>query len=92
MDTFSVADTGNVMTEDPNFAVVSLRQGKNLTKRCTVSLEIFNKQDLNKIKPIYSDEEDWKSPIDSQQEDEKELEEEESEEVVYRKRRSRRRV
>lgn len=80
MDTFSVADTGNVITEDPNFAVVSLRQGKDTTTRCTISIEIFNKQDLNKIKPIDSDEEDWKSPIDSQQEDEEELEEEEFEE------------
>ena len=89
MDTFSVADTGNVMTEDPNFAVVSLRQGKNLTKRCTVSLEIFNKQDLNKIKPIDSDKEDWKSLIDSQQEDEEELEKEEFDEEFGRIRRRR---
>jgi hypothetical protein len=89
MDTFSVADTGNVMTEDPNFAVVSLRQGKNLTKRCTVSLEIFNKQDLNKIKPIDSDKEDWKSLIDSQQEDEEELEKEEFDEEFVRIRRRR---
>ena len=73
MDTFSVADTGNVITEDPNFAVVSLRQGKDTTTRSTISIEIFNKQDLNKIKHIDSDEEDWKSPIDSQQEDEEEL-------------------
>ncbi len=42
--------------------------------------EIFNKQDLKKIKPIDSDEEDWKSPIDSQQEDEEEFKEEEFEE------------
>ena len=89
MDTFSVADTGNVMTGDPNFAVVSLRQGKNLTKRCTVSLEIFNKQDLNKIKPIDSDKEDWKSLIDSQQEDEEELEKEEFDEDPVRIRRRR---
>jgi hypothetical protein len=75
MDTFSVADTGNVITEDPNFAVVYLRQGKDVTKPCTVSLEIFDKQDLNKIKPIDIDEEDyWKSPIVLQEEDEEDSE------------------
>ena len=77
------------MTEDPNFAVVSLRQGKDGTKRCTISLEIFNKQDLNKIKPIDSDKEDWKSLIDSQQEDEEELEKEEFDEDPVRIRRRR---
>ena len=31
MDTFSITDTGNFITEDPNFAVVSLRQGADAT-------------------------------------------------------------
>ena len=40
------------MTEDPNFAVVFLKQGLDATQKCTVNLEIFTKQDLNKIEKV----------------------------------------
>ena len=43
MDTFSLTETGEFMTDDPNFAVVSLRQGADATQKCTVTLEIFTK-------------------------------------------------
>ncbi len=49
MHTFSLTDTGNYMTKDPNFAVVSLIQGVSETHKCTVNLEIFTEQDLIKI-------------------------------------------
>ena len=70
IDTFPLTDTGDVLTEDPNFAVVSLRQGADATQKCTVSLKIFSKQDLNKIENI--EVEDWMS-----QSDPKEVKEEE---------------
>ena len=59
IDTFSITDTCNFMTEDPNFSVVSLRQGTDGTKKCTVTLEMFSKQDLNKIEHGKSDEDDY---------------------------------
>jgi hypothetical protein len=37
MDTYPLTDTGNVMTEDPNFAVVYLTKGAGEADRCTVS-------------------------------------------------------
>ena len=52
------------MTEDPNFAVVTLRQGLNPIQKCTVNLEIFTKQDLNKIEKVEKDEDDWMSRSD----------------------------
>jgi hypothetical protein len=68
MDTFSVTDTGNVMTEDPNFAVVSLIQGADATKKCTVTLQIFTKQDLNKIEEGENGDDDWTSQSDAKEE------------------------
>ena len=66
------------MTEDPNFAVVSLRQGADATQKCTVNLEIFSKQDLRKIEDIIS-EDDWVSQSDSNDEQDEESEEEKKE-------------
>jgi hypothetical protein len=50
MDTYPLTDTGNVMTEDPNFAVVYLTQGAGEADKCTVSRKIVSGRDLNKIK------------------------------------------
>lgn len=47
IDTFPVVDTGNVVTFKKDFSVVSLRQGASEGERCTVSLEIWSKEDIN---------------------------------------------
>ena len=52
------------MTDDPNFAAVFLRQGADATQKCTVNLEIFSKQDLNKIEKVEKAEDDWMSTSD----------------------------
>jgi hypothetical protein len=49
IDTFSITDTCDFITEDPNFAVVSLRQGTDATKKCTVTLDMLSQRDLHKI-------------------------------------------
>jgi hypothetical protein len=64
MDTFSLTETGEFMTDDPNFAVVSLRQGADATQNCTVNLEILIKKDLRKIEDIESLD-DWMSQSES---------------------------
>jgi hypothetical protein len=63
------------MTDDPNFAVVFLRQGADATQKCTVNLEIFSKKNLSKIEDIKS-EDDWMSQSDSNYEQDEESEEE----------------
>jgi hypothetical protein len=50
------------MTDDPKFAVVSLKQGSDPTQKCSVILEILIKQDLNKTENIES-EDDWMSQV-----------------------------
>ncbi len=61
MDTFPLTDTGNFMTEDPNFAVVYLTQGAGDADKCTVSRKILTRRDLNKIKIVGDDHEDEES-------------------------------
>ncbi len=66
MNTFSITDTSNFMTDDPNFAVVSLRQGSDPTKKCTVTLEMIFQQDLYKIEHNKNNKDDyWASQNDS---------------------------
>ena len=46
IDTFAVVDTGNVITHKKDFCVVSLRQGNDDSKMCTVSLETWSRDDI----------------------------------------------
>lgn len=47
IDTFTFFDTGNVITHKSDFCVVSLRQGSDDGKQCTVILETWSKEDIN---------------------------------------------
>jgi hypothetical protein len=50
MDNYSLDDNGDLLTEEPKFAVVYLTQGAGEADKCIVSCKIFAREDHNKIK------------------------------------------
>ncbi len=69
MDTLSINDTGNMMTEDYNFAVVSLKQGADSTQKCTVNLEILTEQYLLELEESDDEDDHWNSQRDQSEEE-----------------------